>query len=84
MTDDVDRKLQIKIAQLNADLQFCLASCFGLFAGAIALIVLGYLLPSDQTSLKVLIFIVALILLSIAGYYLSKLNQCLKAFKNLQ
>jgi hypothetical protein len=84
LTDNEERKLQIKIAQLNAELQFYLATSLTIFAGSIAFLALGYQLPSDQSSLKILIFIMALMLLCVAGYGFYKLTQCFKAFKNLQ
>ena len=39
---DEDRKLQIKLARLNANLQVYLAGIFGFLGGGIALIIFGY------------------------------------------
>ncbi|MGD0072473.1 MAG: hypothetical protein ABSB71_13050 [Candidatus Bathyarchaeia archaeon] len=41
-SENEDRKLQIRLAQLNAKLQVYLASVFGFLAGGIALLIFGY------------------------------------------
>jgi membrane protein DedA with SNARE-associated domain len=84
MADNDERKLEIRIAQLNAYLQVALWAFVALVAGAIALAVLEYQLRSDQVPLKILVGIFALLLLGIAGYFLFRLYQYLDAFKNLK
>jgi uncharacterized membrane protein (Fun14 family) len=76
-----ERELQIKIAQLNAHLQFYLASCFGLFGGSVIFTVAGYEL---HTSYSLLLSIVGIVLLCLAGYYLYLISKCLAEFRNLK
>jgi hypothetical protein len=86
-----DRKLQIKIAQLNAYLQVYLALIFGEIAGGITILVFGYQLILDgypQFSIKTLFaivfFIVATFLLMGAARVIPKLKECMNGFKSLQ
>ena len=80
LTDSEDRKLQMKLAQLNADLQVYLATFFGFLAGSITLAVLEFQFPSWA----ILFGISALVFLSSSCFFLYKLIQCHKAFKSLK
>jgi len=91
LTDNEDRKLQIKLAQLNADLQVYLATIFGAIAVAITLLVFGYQLAlesypqlSIKTYVAIVFFIFAFVMTYVAAHTLPMLKQCLDQFKNLQ
>jgi hypothetical protein len=92
LTDSEDRKLQIKLAQLNADLQVYLATIFGAIAAAIALLVFGYQLLLEsypQLSIKTVVALIFFIVGSVMTYSvytrtLPELKRCLDEFKNLQ
>jgi len=86
-----DRKLQIKLAQLNANLQVYLAMIFGAIAATIALLVFGYQLVlesypqlSIKTAVATAFFAVAGCTIYAAYVTLPKLKACLDEFKNLQ
>jgi len=85
-----DRRLQIRIAQLNADLQVYVAFIFGAIAGAVTFIVFGYQLvvSSSLTRLgaiiSIVVFGVATGLLGSASWLIPKLKRCLNDFKALQ
>lgn len=88
------RKLEIKIAQLNAKLQLYLAGYFGLFAGGIALAVFGIQIFLDQLptypaiTLQMLYSFAILIISSLSFLCVfrvkTKLNACLNEFDKLQ
>jgi fructose-specific phosphotransferase system IIC component len=80
-TQNERRQLQIRIAQLNADLQFYLAACFASFAIFTAFIVAAYQLSSP---LKEGAFISAIVAGFLAGDYLYLVNKCRDEFKKLQ
>jgi hypothetical protein len=89
-----DRALQIRLAQLNTDLQVFLAGVFGFFAGGIALAVFGIQLFIDQLptypaiTITTLYFLVVSIvsLISFYGVFklIRRLNICYKEIKNLR
>lgn len=82
MAENEERKLQIRIAQLNAYLQLSITAFFGSVAAAIAFIILGWEIISSPFS--VVIFTVAAIVLFVASYFLYRLNGFLEDFRNLQ
>jgi uncharacterized membrane protein YeaQ/YmgE (transglycosylase-associated protein family) len=89
--DPEERKLQIKLAQLNAILQVNLAQFFGAVAGWIAFLVFEYQLLLvkfpllSPATIGVIGSIVAIVILSYISYKgIFQLLQCLKEFENLQ
>ncbi len=91
MSENEDRALQIRLAQLNADLQFYIASLFGLFAITIAAWVFGSQLILENfpkidinTIFAIPVYIIA-ILASIGTLMSgSKLIECRNEFKKLK
>lgn len=86
-----ERKLQIKLAQLNVILQVSLALMFGGLAGAIALvvfevqIVLGNFPLFSFATFAAIVSAALVVMLSYIGILSAlDLRQCLREFKNLQ
>ncbi len=85
-----DRALQIRLAQLNSDLQIYLAGIFGFFAGGVTFTVFAIQLFINQPpafTINTFLFFVAAIT-SLIAYYgvvklLRKLDTCYKEIKNL-
>jgi len=89
--DEEERKLQIKIAQLNADLQVYLAIIFGAVAVAVALLVFGYQLAfesypqlSMKTAIAIAFFVASSCILYVPLRAVPKLKACLDEFKKLK
>jgi hypothetical protein len=89
-----DRALQIRLAQLNANLQYLLAGFFGFLAAGIALTVFGIQIFLDQLAtyplitVQMLYSVVVLIVatLSFIGLFIvrPKLVDCLNEFRSLK
>ena len=87
-----DRKLQIKLAQLNARLQVYLGSFFGFFAGSIALIIFGYQFgfqnfpqfSAYQALISLSAFSVAGIAMVGSIIFIMRLRNLSKEFRNLK
>ena len=84
MEKDEDRKLQIKIAQLNANLQVYLAMCVSFLAVFIALAVA--LISNQIPNLIERFGALIAILITYCGaiHFLFKMNECKNEFEKLQ
>lgn len=59
--DKEERELQIKLAQLSANIQIGLAWIFGLFGAALALLILGYQVQAENLVVTIASWTAALI-----------------------
>ena len=87
-----DRELQIRLAELQADIQIYVTVCFGLFAGFVALII-GFeqiyfsLSPEEvvtKTSIFILIILGGIVCLSFSVFFLRKMFDARKQMEELR
>jgi membrane protein implicated in regulation of membrane protease activity len=73
MMHNQDRELQIRLAELQADIQINLTICFGFFAGfigiAVAVMQIIYSLSSEQIALKIMLAIFTVVAIIFCWYY---------------
>jgi len=87
-----DLELQIKLAQLQADVQIYLTMCFGFIAVLVAFIIgfmqTFYILPSDQDFVKnelfALILVLNTIMILLTYYYIKKAKAARAEMKKLE
>lgn len=84
MSIDEERKLRIKIAQLDARLKVDLAWIFGLLAVSITLMIFGYQVSKENFSASVVSYIGALASFCISYGWMDRAEKCSKEFENLQ
>lgn len=81
--DHEERELQIKLAQLNAELQIDLAWTFGLIAAAIVFFVFAYQ-AKESFGVYVLSWVAAFGCMFAAAFWIYKTNECHDKFKELK
>jgi hypothetical protein len=88
MSDDENRKkdrdLQIKIAQLTARLQVDLAWAIGLYAVSITLWVSGYQYQKEDSSVTIVLWVTAVVILIGAFGWMYWARECSKEFEKLK
>jgi len=92
MLHNEDRELQIKLAELQADIQIYLTLCFG-FMALFAALMIGYLqihfsLPPEHTFTRNIVFVsivvCGIILLGFTNYFFNKARDTRKQMKELR
>lgn len=92
MSRNEDRELQIKIAELQADVQINLAACFGFLAVFVTIMIgfeqIYFSLPPDASIVRVYIvvsiIIAAFVTLFVASYFFRKAMRARDQIKELK
>jgi hypothetical protein len=82
--DTEERKLQIKLAQLNADIQIDLAWIFGCLATALTLFVLGYQIVKESWGTAIIFWTGAFAFVFLAAYFVNDANKYSNELDKLQ
>ena len=89
---DEDRELQIKLAELQADIQINLTAFFGFLAVFIVIIIgfeqIYFILPREEALTKntimALVILIGIFVLGVASYFFKKALQARKQMKELR
>jgi lipopolysaccharide export LptBFGC system permease protein LptF len=82
--DKEERELQIRLAQLNAELQINIAWTFGVFASAITLFIFGLQFDRINFGLSVIAWTASFVFVFLALGYAYRAWTCLGKFEKLQ